>query len=188
MSKAIYITTIEPNSGKSLVSLGVLRMMLTRSSKVGYFRPIINKSKDDLYDNHTNTAINFFNLDIDYKDCFAYEQSEVVELLSEGKTEEIIHNVIKKYKRLEEKFDYVLVEGTDFSGEGGFTEIDVNLMVAKNLGIPVLIVGAGNDKKKKDFINTMQITYNSFIQKEVDVIGVIAIKLTKMKSNLLNLI
>ena len=50
-------------------------------------------------------------------------------------------------------------------------------MVAKNLGIPVLIVGAGNDKKKKDFINTMQLTYNSFIQKEVDVIGLIANKI-----------
>jgi phosphate acetyltransferase len=50
-------------------------------------------------------------------------------------------------------------------------------MVAKNLGVPVLIVGAGNDKKKKDFINTMQLTYNSFIQKEVDVIGLIANKI-----------
>lgn len=152
-------------------------MMLTRSAKVGYFRPIINKGKNDTFDNHTNTAIQFFNLDIKYEDCYAYEQSEVVELLSEGKTEEIIHNVIKKYKKLEQKFDYVLVEGTDFSGEGGFTEIDVNLMIAKNLGIPVLIVGAGNDKKKKDFINTMQITYASFINKEVDVIGVIANKI-----------
>lgn len=177
MSKAIYVTTIEPNSGKSLISLGVLRMMLTRSSKVGYFRPIINKGINDAFDNHTNTAINFFNLDINYEDCYAYEQSDVVELLSEGKTDEIIHNIIKKYKKLEEKYDFVLVEGTDFSGEGGFTEIDVNLMIAKNLGIPVLIVGAGNDKKKRDFINTMQITYASFIKKEVDVIGVIANKI-----------
>lgn len=177
MSKAIYVTTIEPNSGKSLISLGVLRMMLTRSSKVGYFRPIINKGINDAFDKHTNTAINFFNLDINYEDCYAYEQRDVVELLSDGKTDEIIHNIIKKYKKLEEKFDFVLVEGTDFSGEGGFTEIDVNLMIAKNLGIPVLIVGAGNDKKKKDFINTMQITYASFIKKEVDVIGVIANKI-----------
>jgi phosphate acetyltransferase len=96
MSKAIYIATIEANSGKSLISLGILRMMLTKSSKVGYFRPIISKDKNSVYDNHTNTAIKFFNLDIEYSDCFAYEQSEVVELLSEGKEDEVIHNVIKK--------------------------------------------------------------------------------------------
>ncbi|MGJ8743721.1 phosphate acetyltransferase [Polaribacter sp.] len=177
MSKSIYISTIEANSGKSLVSLGLLRMMLTKSSKVGYFRPIINKGKTNEFDNHTNTAINFFNLDIDYKDCYAYEQKEVVELLSEGKADKVIHNVIKKFKKLEAEYDYVLVEGTDFSGEGGFTELDVNLMIAKNLGIPALIVGAGNDKTKKDFINTMQLSYNSFIEKEVDVIAVIANKI-----------
>ena len=177
MSKAIYIAAIESDSGKSLVSLGLLRMMLTKSSKVGYFRPIINEVKDHKYDDHTNTAINFFNLDIDYDDCYAYKQNEVVELLSEGKSETVIHNVIEKYKKLEAKYDYVLVEGTDFSGEGGFTELDVNLMIAKNLGIPALIVGSGNGKKKKDFINTMQLTYKSFIKKEVDVIGIVANKI-----------
>ena len=98
-------------------------------------------------------------------------------MLSEDKADDVIHNVIKKYKKLEAKYDYVLVEGTDFSGEGGFTELDVNLMIAKNLGIPALIVGSGNGKKKKDFINTMQLTHQSFINKEVDVIGIIANKI-----------
>ena len=177
MSKAIYIATVESDSGKSLVSLGLLRMMLTKSSKIGYFRPIINETEENKIDDHTNTAIQFFNLDIDYKDCYAYKQGEVVELLSEGKSDAVIHNVIKKYKKLEAKYDYVLVEGTDFSGEGGFTELDVNLMIAKNLNIPALIVGSGNGKKKKDFVNTMQLTYKSFINKEVDVIGIVANKI-----------
>ncbi|WP_343329546.1 phosphate acetyltransferase [Polaribacter staleyi] len=177
MSKAIYIAAVESDSGKSLVSLGLLRMMLTKSSKVGYFRPIINEVENSAIDDHTNTAINFFNLDIEYDDCYAYKQNEVVELLSEGKADDVIHNVIKKYKKLEAKYDYVLVEGTDYSGEGGFTELDVNLMIAKNLGIPALIVGSGNGKKKKDFVNTMQLTYKSFIRKEVDVIGIIANKI-----------
>jgi phosphate acetyltransferase len=136
MSKAIYIATVESDSGKSLISLGLLRMMLTKSTKVGYFRPIINELDNNGYDEHTNTAINFFNLDTDYKDCYAYKQNEVVALLSEGKEDEVIQTVIEKYKKLEANYDYVLVEGTDFSGEGGFTELDVNLMIAKNLNIP----------------------------------------------------
>jgi phosphate acetyltransferase len=177
MSKAIYIATVESDSGKSLISLGLLRMMLTKSTKVGYFRPIINEFDDNGYDEHTNTAINFFNLDIDYKDCFAYKQSEVVALLSDGKEDEVIQKVIEKYKKLEANYDYVLVEGTDFSGEGGIIELDINLMIAKNLNIPALIVGSGNGKKKKDFINTMQLSYNSFIGKEVDVIGIVANKI-----------
>ena len=183
MSKAIYIATVESNSGKSLISLGLLRMMLTKSTKVGYFRPIINEFDNNGYDEHTNTAINFFNLDTNYKDCFAYKQSEVVALLSEGKEDEVIQKVIEKYKKLEANYDYVLVEGTDFSGEGGIIELDINLMIAKNLNIPALIVGSGNGKKKKDFINTMQLSYNSFISKEVDVIGIVANKIEEDEVN-----
>jgi phosphate acetyltransferase len=107
MSKAIYIATVESNSGKSLISLGLLRMMLTKSTKVGYFRPIINELDNNGYDEHTNTAINFFNLDIAYEDCFAYKQNEVVALLSDGKEDEVIHKVIEKYKKLEANYDYV---------------------------------------------------------------------------------
>jgi phosphate acetyltransferase len=177
MSKAIYVATVESDSGKSLISLGLLRMMLTKSTKVGYFRPIINEFDNNGYDEHTNTAISFFNLDTNYKDCFAYKQSEVVALLSKGKEDEVIQKVIEKYKKLEANYDYVLVEGTDFSGEGGIIELDINLMIAKNLNIPALIVGSGNGKKKKDFINTMQLSYNSFISKEVDVIGIVANKI-----------
>ena len=177
MSKAIYIATIESHSGKSLVSLGLLRMMLTKSTKVGYFRPIINETENGNFDNHTKTAINFFNLDLKQSDCYAYKQSEVVKLLSKGKVDEVIQTVIEKYKKLEERFDYVLVEGTDFAEDGSIHELDLNLAIAKNLGVPSLIVGSGKNKSTEEFVDSMEITYKAFRNKDVDVIGVIANKI-----------
>lgn len=177
MSKAIYIAATEPDSGKSLVSLGLLRMMLTKSSKVGYFKPILNETGTKHFDEETNTALNFFKLDLQYKDCYAFKQGEVVQLLSDGKIDTVIQTVIEKYKQLEKRFDYVLVEGSDFSGVGTFTELDVNLMFAKNLNIPALIVGSGNEKKTDDIVHSLQLSYKSFIEKDVDVIGVIANKI-----------
>lgn len=179
MSKSIYISTVEKDSGKSLVSLGLLRMMLNKSAKVAYFRPVINLEKGEEKDNHINTVLSFFKLDIAYEDCFAYYQTEVVRLLSIGKEEEVLQTVIEKYKKLEADYDYVLVEGSDFSGKGGITELDVNLAIAKNIGAPVLLVGAGNNKPKREFVNDIQLSYNSFIEKEVDVIGIIANKTEK---------
>lgn len=178
MSKAIYIATIESHTGKSLVSLGLLRMMLTKSIKVGYFRPIINDTESGQFDNHTKTAINFFNLDLKLSDSYAYKQSEVLKLLSKGKVDEVIQTVIEKYKNLEARFDYVLVEGTDFSEEGSFLELDLNLAIAKNLGIPCLIVGSGKNKTTDEFINSMEITYKAFKRKEVDILGLIANKVS----------
>ena len=179
MSKSIYIATTQPNTGKSLLSLGILRMMLTKSSRVGYFRPIINDKDGSGIDHHTKTAIDFFELDLKYQDCYAYEQKEVLQLLAQDKIDVVLNTVIEKYKKLEAQFDYVLVEGSDFSGERSFTELDINLNIAKNLGIPAMIVASGIGKNAQDFTDALFITYQSFIEKEVDVIGIVANKVTR---------
>jgi phosphate acetyltransferase len=41
-NKGIYIATTEPNSGKSIVSLGLMQLLLGKAAKLGYFRPIID--------------------------------------------------------------------------------------------------------------------------------------------------
>lgn len=186
MSKSIYIATIEPNSGKSLISLGVLRMMLTKSSKVAYFRPVINDDTPSGLDNHTQTAINFFELHQSYEDCYAYKKGEVLTLLSEDKLDEVLNTVIDKYKRIEENYDYVLVEGSDFSGDSVFAEFDLNLAIAKNIAAPVLIVGSGQDKQPSDFIDNLSLTYHSFEEKEVDVLGVVANKVESSDFDLIH--
>ena len=47
---------------------------------------------------------------------------------------------LRKIQNLESEFDFVLVEGSDFTEEGSVFEIDFNGSIAKNLGIPVLLV------------------------------------------------
>ena len=42
MSKGIFIATLDNDSGKSLISIGLMRAVLGKKPKVAYFRPIIN--------------------------------------------------------------------------------------------------------------------------------------------------
>lgn len=178
MSKSIYIATSEPKSGKSLLSLGVLQMMLTKSSKVGYFRPVINENHYSEVDHHTKTAIDYFKLDLNYDECYAFTQKEVIQLIAEDRIDDVLNAVIERFKQLESQFDYVLVEGSDFSSEGSFAELDMNLTIAKNLGIPAMIVGSGSGKDIREFADSLIITYQSFIE-EVDVIGIVANKVNR---------
>ena len=46
MTNSIYLTTIEPYSGKSLVSLGIMELLLRRTPNVGVFRPVIEVPPD----------------------------------------------------------------------------------------------------------------------------------------------
>ena len=176
MKKAIYIATSEANSGKSIVTLGLMRMLLGKTAKVGYFRPIIDNVKKGKKDNHINTIISHFELDIKPNDAFAFTRSEFINMRNNGKEGEIFDTIISKYKAIEEQNDFMLVEGTDFSGEGMAIELDANILIAKNLGIPAIIVSSGVGKTLDEFIEGLHLAYDSFKEKEVEVLAVIANK------------
>jgi phosphate acetyltransferase len=67
-----------------------------------------------------------------------------------------------------------LVEGTSFTGEGTVIELDMNVLIAKNLGIPTIIIGSGVGKHWNYSI--VFIAYDSFKVKDVEVLAVIANK------------
>ena len=176
MSKAIYIVTTEPNSGKSIISLGLMQLLLSRTAKVGYFRPIIDDVPKGKTDNHIDTVLSYFNVDMKPEEAFAYTRSQVVQLKNLDKDDEIVGHIIHKYKTIEKKFDFVLVEGTDFSGEGAIIEWDINVLIAKNLGIPAVILASGKNKTLDELVGNLYMAYDSFKEKGVDVLLIVANK------------
>lgn len=176
MNKAIYIATSEGDSGKSIVTLGLMSILIGKTAKVGYFRPIVEDFEDGKLDNHIETVINHFGLDISFHDAYAIKKSKLIKKKNKGKLGEVLDLIIEKYKKLEERFDFVLVEGTSFTGEGTVIEMDMNVLIAKNLGIPTIIVGSGVGKTLEELVDSLYLAYDSFKVKDVEVLAVIANK------------
>lgn len=176
MSKAIYIATSDHNSGKSIITLGLMSILIGKTAKVGYFRPIIEDFVDGEVDNHIETVLSYFNLDIQFEDAYAITKSRLIKKKNKGKIGEVLDLIIEKYKKLEERFDFVLVEGTSFTGEGTSIELDLNVLIAKNLGIPTIIVGSGVGKTLEELLDSLYLVYDSFKVKEVEVLSVFANK------------
>ena len=176
MSKAIYIATSDQNSGKSIITLGLMSILIGKTAKVGYFRPIIEDFVDGEVDNHIETVLSYFNLDIAFEDAYAITKSKLIKKKNKGKIGEVLDTIIEKYKKLEERFDFVLVEGTSFTGEGTSIELDLNVLIAKNLGIPTIIVGSGVGKTLEELLDSLYLVYDSFKLKEVEVLSVFANK------------
>ncbi|WP_223548827.1 phosphate acetyltransferase [Aestuariivivens sp. NBU2969] len=176
MSKGIYVATIEPNSGKSVVVLGLMRMLLGKTAKVGYFRPIIEDTENEEKDNHINTVVSYFDINIDYKNTYVYTRNEVLNLYNQGKSGHVIDEIIKKYKKLEKRFDFVLVEGTDFSHENSSLELDINILISKNLGLPVIIVMQGNNKTLEEIVDSVQLAHDTY-KEDVDVLSIMTNKI-----------
>ncbi len=167
---------MEEGSGKSIVTLGLMRMLRGKVAKVGYFKPIISDFEKGELDNHISTILSHFKLDITYDEAYAYTKSEVLTKMHDGQIDTVFDTIIEKYKAIEDKFDFVLVEGTDFSGEGTAVELEINTDIAKNLGMPAIIVESGLRKTMQEFANNLLSAYDLFEENDVRVLAVIANK------------
>ena len=169
MNKSVYIIPVNAHSGKSVVSLGVLQMIMRNTSKVGYFKPIIeSKSEKDML---IETVLEHFKLNMSYEETYAYTRKEVIALKNQGNIGEVYDTIIKKYKALEEKFDFVLVDSPGIVGDSNF-DTDFNASVAQSLNIPVLVVLKDNFASEDELLNQVQVQLNSILEKDVQVLSV----------------
>jgi phosphate acetyltransferase len=174
MTKAVFIATAEAYSGKSLVALGLVNMLLGQARRVGYFKPIIDHDPAQQTDPHLATILSHFKLPLPPTDTYAYTRPEALRLLETGAQGELIDTVIRKFKHCEDAYDFTVVEGSDFVGAGLAFEFDANVSIAKNLGVPVILVLSGEGKSTAQVISSVLTTLRSFETREVPVLLVVA--------------
>jgi phosphate acetyltransferase len=174
MTKAVFIATAEPYSGKSLVALGLVNMLLGQARRVGYFKPLIDHDPTQQTDPHLATIVSYFKLALPTADTYAYTRAEALRLFETGAQGELIDTVIRKFKHWEESHDFTVVEGSDFVGPGTAFEFDANVSIAKNLGVPVILVVSGAGKSTAQVISTALTTLRNFESREVPVLLVVA--------------
>ncbi len=174
MSNNLYITSTEARSGKSLISLGVMEMLLGKIDRVGFFRPIINMDPGlKNPDNDINLISSRFKLEIPYEKMYGCTSKDVENLIAAGKDEEILERIIRKYNQLTETCDFVLCEGTDFASSTASFELDINAEISKNLGSPVLLVANAYQKSMDDILRSIELSIDSLSEKGSQIIATI---------------
>jgi phosphate acetyltransferase len=171
MANSLYIAAMEPGSGKSVVALGIMEMLSRRTRRLGYFRPVVPSAKEP--DNNIRLIKTRYHLDLDYEDMFACAHADARNLVAEGRVETLLKNILNKYKALEGKCNFVLCEGTDFTGVGSAFEFEFNADVANNLGCPVLVLVNGRGKSPTETVEAMQVAQESFEEKGCTVVATI---------------
>ncbi|WP_317129020.1 phosphate acetyltransferase [Mangrovivirga cuniculi] len=86
---------------------------------------------------------------------------------------------MEKFKHLEQKCDFVICEGSDFSVDSVSFEFDINATLAKNLGCPVVVVGKGTGRNLDETLNPLFLAYDSFLDKGCRIMGVIINKVSE---------
>ena len=166
-----------------MVALGIVNMLLGKARKVGYFKPIINEDSKDKKDVDIETIVQYFGLSIAYEDTYAFTRQQALRQMETENRGEMINTIIRKVKKLEEQYDFTVIEGSDFLGEGTAFEFETNITIAKNLNAPVVIVVSGENKTTPQMVNTAQAMIRNFKSREVQVLAVVV---NKVKVSMLN--
>ncbi|ACK73166.1 phosphate acetyltransferase [Gloeothece citriformis PCC 7424] len=185
MTSSLYISITEPNSGKSIITLGILELILRKTFKVGFFRPIIQEESQRKKDRHIDCLINHFQLPQSYQESYGVTYAEVNQLMGQKKIDDILEKIIVKYKKLEQKCEFILCEGSDYLGESSAFEFDLNIEIAKNLGCPILILGNAYQNSLDDALAPIQVAVNAYREQHCQIVGIIINKVTKSLVQLL---
>ena len=173
MSKSVFIATSEPYSGKSVIVLGLVNMLLGKTKKVGYFKPIINTDPKEKKDDHIAAITEYFGLSVNYEDSFAFTRSQALQMIQNKSQGEMIDIIISKFKKLEDDYDFTVVEGSDFVGEGIAFEFDANISIAKNLAAPAIIVISGENKTTAQTVTAAITVFQNFQARDVQVLAIV---------------
>ncbi|MFB9844916.1 phosphate acetyltransferase [Mucilaginibacter ginsenosidivorans] len=174
MIKTVFIASTEAHSGKSIVSIGLVNMLLGKAQKIGYYKPVISQNLLVKKDDHIDTILTHFDLPMTYDDTFALTWQEAMGQMETESQGEMLDIIIRKYKSLEEKYDFIVVEGTDYPGEGAAFEFETNAQIAKNLQAPVIVVVSGEDKTIAQVVSAALTAIHNFDAREVQVLAIVA--------------
>lgn len=142
MDHSLYITAMEPHSGKSIVALGLMETLAGRADRVGFFRPIVADA--DAPDPQLQLIRRRYALPAAYEDMRALSDTEASALIAAGRRDELRQRVFDAYKRLQQQCDMVICEGTDFAGVAPALDFELDADLANELGCPVLVVVKGS--------------------------------------------
>jgi phosphate acetyltransferase len=176
MAKNLFITSINAESGKSAIALGVMELLLRDIRKVGFFRPIINPSSHGERDHDINLILSHFYLGLQYNETYAVTLDEAKHYINSGRENELMALILTKYQQLEESCDFVLCEGTDFKAGHESFNFDIDAAIAANFGSPAIIVSNATDNTIEEVVSLSHLAIDSLKEKGVDTMGVIVNK------------
>src|SRR6266511_4011285 len=160
---------MEPQSGKSVVALGLMEMLSGRSDRVGFFRPIVSSGGEP--DAPIELMRRRYGLDASYDDMHALSEEEAQAAIAAGASEDVKKRVVEAYRGLERGCDAVVCEGTDFAGPTPSLDFDLNATLANELGCPVLVVVRGRSAAEAEA--AVRVARESLERRGCELFGVI---------------
>ena len=147
MSRSVYIASPEGFTGKSAVALGLLDALTREVDSVGVFRPLTTSFGSDDVDLIVDLLVNQPGISQTYEEAIGVTYDAARE-----DADEALHVIVERFGKLSDRFDVILVVGSDYTDVASGTELSFNAKIAANLGSPVVLVVHGRERTPEQIL------------------------------------
>jgi phosphate acetyltransferase len=176
MATVIYITSLEPESGKSLVSLGALDAAAARSDRIGYFRPVV--SAELAVDPGIEMVRQRYQLAQTYDESYGVTTADT-RGMGESVNTLLVHRILAKFEPLAESCDFVIVEGTDFTGASAAFEFSLNAELASHLAAFAVVVTRAYSHRPDQMAGVLAAAHASLTERHIPILGFVINRVPK---------
>ena len=169
LAKSIYIASIEARSGKSLASLGLMELASRRMARVGFFRPVVRDQPDREIELMRSRYAAPHDTDPPYDFACVYDEAR--RLAGSGRADELLERILTRFRKLESQCDFVVCEGTDYTGIAAAFEFQFNARVAGHLGCPVFFVANGADRSPANLVESVDAARRAFVEEGCSIVA-----------------
>ena len=171
MMKSLYIASLEPNSGKLVVTLGVMEMLSRQVNRLGFFRALSPVPAEE--DSHIQLLASRFKLSLTPSQMVGVTHDQARTWMASGKDRRLFREIVSRFKEAEAQCDFLLVEGPDITHLSDAFNYDVSIRIARELGTPAIYVSSGLNTSVSDLTENIRIAENTFKQLKCPLLGII---------------
>lgn len=162
----VYIASLEGDTGKSTVALGMLQMLSATTPRVGVFRPITRSAGGSDY--ILELLLEHCTADIDYDQAVGVTYDQV-----HADPDAAISEIVMRFHEVARVCDAVVVVGSDYTDVAGPSELRYNARIAVNLGAPVLLVLRGAGRTPAEIVQVAELCQNELAQEHAKPMAIV---------------
>ncbi|MDO8455016.1 MAG: phosphate acetyltransferase [Sulfurimonas sp.] len=152
--KSLFVSAQEKGAGTLFISMGMMEILKRNLHRVAFFRPIIASSS--IKDGDISFILEHYKLDMKYEEAYGFDVEYVESMIAQNNINELINELIIKFKKLESEYDFVLCEGIHKSFLTSTISYDLNIKIAQNFASPYInIINAQNLTAKEAYENIL---------------------------------
>jgi phosphate acetyltransferase len=170
VARSVYVTAMEPGSGKSAVVLGLTEVLSRRAARLAFYRPFVTSA------NTPDPAIELirhrYRLPAD-RARYALTADDLHSFDGRTEYDDLLKRILNGYGALAADADVVVIEGSDFTDASMAVELDLNIDAASHLGSPVLLVVGGRRRTAEQVLDAAHQGLGLLTERGCVVLGVV---------------